>query len=293
MITHKRKTRSALLLLAGGLALCVAALFLPAAQGLLAQGRACTVTVPGARLNVRERPNGGARIVGQVGNGKAFTVSARTGAADWLWGSTPRVIGWVSARFLDCKFAVRDLPVNSRLVASRDATLTPVAPVSIASTGVAEAAETDTPIAPTALPGTPIAPPAVTATPTVTPDTAPPPEPPAGYYSAAVAVTCDPAFDRVMFEGRVMAGGVPVEGVEVVFKSRLVPGTEPVTAPAVTGPGGYYSHTVDGSVAGAKPKHLEIWLIDAAGNRISDYANWDTEGEFGTCNQAEIDFFAQ
>lgn len=89
------------------------------------------------------------------------------------------------------------------------------------------------------------------------------------------------------------AGGVPVNGARVVFKSRLAPGTEPATGPAITGPRGDYSHIVDGSVQGTKPKHLEIWLIDAAGNRISEYANWDTDGQSGTCNRAEIDFSAQ
>lgn len=287
MTTHNRTTRAALLLLlAASLALCAAALILPAAQQLLAQGRACTVAAD--RLNVRERPRGGTRIVGQIIRGTAFTVSARTAAADWLWGSNPRVIGWVSAGFLNCPFAVRDLPVNPNLVASRNATLTPVAPVALFATVLPPAAVTETPIAPPALTATPIAPPAVAATPTPAA-----PAPPASYYSAGVAVMCDPANARVTFEGTVTAGGVPVDGVGVVFKSRLVPGTEPVTAPAITGPSGYYSHIVDGSVREAKSKHLEIWLIDAEGNRISDYANWDTDGQAGTCNYAEIDFFAQ
>jgi hypothetical protein len=109
------------------------------------------------------------------------------------------------------------------------------------------------------------------------------------YYSGSISVSCA-GSERVWFEGIVTRDGIPVVGAEVGFKSRLVPGTEPVTRPAVTNTGGYYSHWVDADASTAKDKHLEIWVLASDGTRISDYVNWDTDGSFGDCNEATIDF---
>ena len=92
--------------------------------------------------------------------------------------------------------------------------------------------------------------------------------------------------------------GQPVNGVQIGFKSRLVEGTTPVVRPETSGPSdlrpnwanGYYESIVDGDAATAKDKHLEIWLLNSAGERISDYVHWDTAGSTGACNTATINF---
>lgn len=119
------------------------------------------------------------------------------------------------------------------------------------------------------------------------------------YYRTSVSIICNDPTGQVWFDGMVTANGQPVNGVRIVFKSRLVPGDQPATQPATTGPqrvfpnwaNGYYWHIVDSDEAQAKPKHLHIWVINDAGKRISDYANWDTDGQNGTCNKATVNFF--
>lgn len=117
-------------------------------------------------------------------------------------------------------------------------------------------------------------------------------------YRASVQILCGNVGGQVWFDGYVTTDGQPDNGVLVVFKSRLEPGDTPVTSPAITGPhgvfpnwpNGYYWHIVDGNTTSARPKHLEIWLTDTKGNRISDKANWDTEGANGSCNKAVINY---
>jgi len=109
------------------------------------------------------------------------------------------------------------------------------------------------------------------------------------YYTGSISVGCG-GSERVWFEGVVTHDGVPVVGAEVGFKSRLVEGTAPVTRPAVTNTGGYYSHWVDADASIARNKHLEIWVLDSEGARISEFVNWDTDGSLGDCNKATIDF---
>lgn len=109
---------------------------------------------------------------------------------------------------------------------------------------------------------------------------------------------CNDTRGQVWFEGTVNINGQPRNGYKVVFKSTKVPGNEPVTAPAITGPHdnyanwetGYYSHIVDASSSQAKDKSLQIWIINDSGNKISDYAYWQTEGASGSCNKAVINF---
>ena len=97
------------------------------------------------------------------------------------------------------------------------------------------------------------------------------------------------------FEGTVYVNGQPANGYKVVFKSYLVPGDQPATNPAVSGPhdgytdwpNGYYSHIVNDHF---EKKHLEIWIINDAGQAISDRVRWNSDGADGPCNKAVIDF---
>lgn len=140
---------------------------------------------------------------------------------------------------------------------------------------------------------TPLPPP-----PTNTPVPAPPNPPPApsGFFRGHVTPVCTGERNMTWFEGTVYINNQPANGYQVVFKSYLVPGDEPVTAPAVSGPhdgyttwpNGYYSHIVNDYFS---KKHLEIWIINNARQAISDRVHWDTDGPDGPCNKAVIDFY--
>lgn len=117
------------------------------------------------------------------------------------------------------------------------------------------------------------------------------------YFRGSATVSCV-SDGRVRFEGNVTHNGQPVNGVSIGFKSRLVEGTTPVVRPETSGPSGlrpnwpngYFESIVDGDASTAKDKHLEIWVLNSAGERISDYVNWDTDGSTGTCNTATVNF---
>lgn len=98
------------------------------------------------------------------------------------------------------------------------------------------------------------------------------------------------------FEGMVYINNQPSNGYQVAFKSYLVPGDDPATTPAVSGPhdgyetwpNGYYAHIVNDYFV---KKHLEIWIINDARQAISDRVRWDSDGPDGACNKAVINFF--
>ena len=120
-------------------------------------------------------------------------------------------------------------------------------------------------------------------------------------FTASVQVICNDSRREVFFEGRVTVNGQPQNGYRVAFKSTKVPGNAPATDPAITGPNGghgdwstgYYLHIVDGDKFKAKDKSLEVWVMDGAGARISDYGFWHTDGASGACNRAIINFSSQ
>lgn len=295
--------KSRVLLMLGVVLLSLAAVLAIQVSAVQAQGGSCIVIA--TLLNVRAQPSTDPNnIIAHMYGGTLFVVTARTPAADWLWGTAPGLAGWANASYLSCNIAVSELPVDPYLMGTSSGGVpTPLVP----SPAPPPPPPTDapTPLAPpTVLPGyySPqggSALPLVTIAPSI-PFAPGPIAPPQGAdYGASVSVNCDPNYESVMFGGAVTAGGRPVNGAQVVFKSRLVLGIAPATAPAITGPhgrlnwpNGYYWHTVDSNVDQAKPKHLQIWVIDSAGNRISDFANWDTDGHTGTCNRATVNFFA-
>lgn len=218
------------------------------------------VRTGGQRLNLRVGPGTDYRVITQVANRTPVFVLGRAAGAPWLVIEGPRgLTGWVFQTYIALDRPVEALPV---------------------------------------VPFGPPPPDAPAPPPTAVPTAAPQPPQPTGFYRTSVRVYCDDA-SRVWFDGSVTDRGRAVNGARVVFKSRLVAGNEPVTAPAFSGPGtnhpdwpnGYYAHIVDADADDAQPKHLEIWVQDAWGNRISDYAYWDTDGRAGRCNRARVDFF--
>jgi hypothetical protein len=133
-----------------------------------------------------------------------------------------------------------------------------------------------------------------------------PTAPPAGApvnsnnFQANVRVICNDTKGQVWFDGTVRRNGQPLDGYRIAFKSTKVPGTEPATPPAISGPhsdhpdwsSGYYAHIVDASAPHAKDKSLQVWLMDNSGIRVSDYGYWQTDGAGGPCNKAVINFEA-
>lgn len=117
------------------------------------------------------------------------------------------------------------------------------------------------------------------------------------FFRGSVKPVCTGEKNMTWFEGTVYVNNQPANGYQVVFKSYLVPGDEPATTPAISGPhvggytnwpNGYYAQIVNDYFI---KKHLEIWIINDAGQAISDRVRWDSDGPDGPCNKAMIDFF--
>jgi len=139
----------------------------------------------------------------------------------------------------------------------------------------------------------------LTAQPPPTALVTPTPRPASGaaFFRGSLEKQCNGEAGNTWFDGYIFVNNQATNGYQIVFKSRKVPGMTPATAPQISGPHegyrdwstGYYAHIVS---AGFVQRSLEIWLIDAAGQRISDYVNWDTDGPNGPCNKAVINFYA-
>ena len=152
---------------------------------------------------------------------------------------------------------------------------------------------TDTPQPPTAIPVPPTSTRAPTRPrPTNTPR---PPARPSGLFRGSVNPICTGERNMTWFEGTVYVNGQPANGYKVAFKSYLVPGDQPATNPAISGPhdgytdwaNGYYAHIVNDHF---EKKHLEVWIINDAGQAISDRVRWNSDGTEGPCNKAIINF---
>ncbi|MCX6044936.1 MAG: hypothetical protein NT075_07470 [Chloroflexi bacterium] len=139
---------------------------------------------------------------------------------------------------------------------------------------------------PTATP-IPTAPPTpVTPQPTMTPQ--------ANYFNIVVVSHCLPQAAGNWFEGTTYVGGEPQNGYKVVFS--YAPDGPPVTEPVISGPHtgypgwrtGYYSHIIHAH--GPEVGDWYVWIIDDAGERISEIGHWHSTGADNTCNQAVVDF---
>src|SRR5690606_22495818 len=112
----------------------------------------------------------------------------------------------------------------------------------------------------------------------------------------AVPGRCDPNAGVTYVEGRTYTGGVPPSGDWSVAFSYAPDG--PIVAKVQAGPHagyeawdqGFYSHILKSD--GPREGNWWFWVVDSAGNRISEMANVHTDGEpgGGKCQQAVIDF---
>lgn len=171
---------------------------------------------------------------------------------------------------------------------------------------------TSTPRPPTATPrptNTPLPP---TATPRPTPTPLPPPTPTpevrssgnsgssnsgqtaSGHFRVEVQKICTGERGFTWFEGTVYVNNQPANGYLVAWASRK--GSATFKLPSgpqgerPDWPAGYYAHLgpTDKFVARA----WRAWIMNANGDPISDYGDWDSDGPDGPCNKAIINFYS-
>lgn len=221
------------------------------------------IAVANQGMNVRGGPGTNYQIIGGAQAGDQFVIRGKDNSGAWWQVDYNGRDGWLFAQLVN--------------VSNTD--------------GVAVAQNIPPPPPPT---NTPVPPP-----PTNTPVPAQPtqpPAPPAPTYKFNVAVVgkCERQPAGNWFEGRTYINGQPANGYKVVFS--YAPDGPHVTAPVQSGPHegypgwrtGYYSHIIN--ARGAQAGNWFVWVVDDAGNRISEIANWQSTGPGEGCNQAVVDF---
>jgi hypothetical protein len=122
-----------------------------------------------------------------------------------------------------------------------------------------------------------------------------PTPPPAGPKIVPTVRDCQPQEGGNWFDGYVRdAQGDPVDEMRIVFSWKS--DGEWSVPPQISGPHqgyegwaqGYYSHVIHTG----QPKAADwyIWIIDEAGERISEVAKVHTDGPGGSCNQFAVDW---
>ncbi len=221
-------------------------------------------------LNVRGGPGTNYNIIGSLTAGQTMRVTGKNQAGDWWQIDYNGQAGWVFGQLVSTQ--------NTEAVAV--AQNIPAAP-------------------PTPIPQ-PTQPPAPQPAPTQPPAEQPaepaPTAAPSRQYEFNIAVLqgCEPNKGVTYVKGTVYKNGNPVNGNIVAF-SYAPDG--PIVAQIQAGPHqgyegwstGSYSHILEAN--GAREGNWFFWIVDTAGNRISEIANvTTTSGENTTCNQAIIDF---
>jgi hypothetical protein len=148
------------------------------------------------------------------------------------------------------------------------------------------------------IPPAPTAPPAPPPTNTPVPaPTAPPApvEPPKPKYKFNIVVVsrCDRQPAGNWFEGTTYVNGQPQNGHLVAFSYEP---DGPIVATILSGPHegypgwktGFYSHII--RATNPQAGNWFVWIVDSAGQRISEIGNFQTTGPGEGCNQAVVDF---
>ncbi len=221
--------------------------------------------VANSQINVRSGPGTDYAIVGGATQGQRFPVTGKNPAGDWWQITINGQTGWVFGALVN--------PQNTAAVA------------------VAQNIPTAPPPPPTAIPQPTAAP-----KPTAAPQAAQPTAQPKSNYKFNVVVIskCLPQAAGNWFEGTTYIGGQPQSGYKVVFS--YAPDGPPITEPVQSGPhtgypgwrAGYYSHIIHAH--GPEAGNWYVWVVDDAGQRISDMGHWTSTGSDNTCNQAVVDF---
>lgn len=167
------------------------------------------------------------------------------------------------------------------------ATVTATLPVTVSPTITSTPVATVTPTATLTVTITPTASPTVTTTPveTVTPTptvTLP--------FARAEVAGCVAGNGGTRFSGMVTVAGQPADGYRVVFRFGEGYG-DWATNPVSSGPNppGFYTHIISAGFASAGA--WSTWIVDEAGNPISPFAVFTTDGSGGICNWVTVDFY--
>jgi len=148
------------------------------------------------------------------------------------------------------------------------------------------------------IPPAPTAPPAPPPTNTPVPQPTQPPAPTAApkpqyKFNIVVVSRCERQPAGNWFEGTTYINGQPQNGYKVAF-SYAADG--PIVATIQSGPHegypgwktGYYSHIINAT--NPQAGNWFVWVVDQAGQRISEVGNFQTTGPGEGCNQAVVDF---
>lgn len=220
--------------------------------------------------NVRGGPGLTYNILGQANPGQTFPITGKSPDGQWWQVTFNGQPGWLFGELVTA--------TNTEAVAV--AQNIPVAPPPPTAAPVVVAP-------PTAVPA-----PVVEATPAQQPTPAPAPS---NYKFNITAVSrCERQPAGNWFEGKTYIGGTPQSGFKVVFSYAA--DAPPITAPVISGPHegypgwdqGYYSHIISSS--GPMAGTWFVWVVDDAGQRISEIASWTSTGPGEGCNQAVVDF---
>ncbi len=216
-------------------------------------------------VNIRRGPGTNYDLVGSAQAGTKFKITGKNQDGDWWQVDYNGEPGWIFGQLVNATGAQAVAMAQNIPAAPTPA---PVPPTN-----------TPAPAQPTPQPG----------------PTQPPPTPKSNYkFNIVVTSACErqPAGNYV--QGKTYIGGVPQSGYKVVFSyGKDAP---PVTEPVVSGPHegypgwdqGYYSHII--SANGARAGTWWVWVVDDAGNRISEAGSFTSTGPGEGCNQAIIDF---
>lgn len=221
-------------------------------------------------MNVRAGPGTNYAVIGSATAGQRFAVTGKNPQGDWWQIDFNGRAGWLFGQLVT--------PQNTGSV--QVAANIPAPP------------PTAVPVPPTATPvPQPTQPPAAAEPPP------PAPQPVSNRkFNIAVLGRCDPNAGVTYVQGRTYVGGVPQSGDWFVAFSYAPDG--PVVARIKAGPHegyegwdqGFYSHILQSD--GPREGNWWFWVVDPAGNRISEMANVRTDGQAGDgkCQQAVIDF---
>lgn len=258
-------------------------------------------------LNVRGGPGTNYATIGIVDQGERFNVTGKNGAGDWWEIEYNGGRGWVFNTLVATEntqnvsiaalIPVPPPPTQAPVVIVQP-TPVPYVPPATATLTAAQAAyyaavaagQNPNPqtgqVQPQPQPQ-PTQPPAE-------PTKAPEPAKPKYEFNVAVVSKCEPQAGGTWFSGKTYKNGKPANGFNVVFSYE--PDGPQVTNPMISGPHegynnwdpGYYSHII--SANEPRAGNWYVWVTNDSGSRISELANFQTDGDSNNCNQAIVDF---
>lgn len=177
------------------------------------------------------------------------------------------------------------------VTASPITTTTPVETVIPSTTITTTPVETVTPLPTVTFTATQVITPTPLPTESTTPSATPTPVPTIDLpFARAEVAGCEPGNTGTRFSGLVTVAGQPADGYRVVFRFGEGYG-DWATNPVISGPNppGFYTHIISAGFASAGV--WSTWIVDEAGNPISPFVVFTTDGPGGACNWVTVHFY--